>query len=135
MQKLPAMYAAQRGERGRKGQSSESRVAEAVHQRVDVLARLAHGAVAAVEAGVVGQAGGVEDGCDRDAQTLVGGGKDGRQARHSAAVVVDGLDGRLRGVAGGDGGGQNEDVLALDHRGEVVAEDDLAAAGVLGVMT
>ena len=88
MQKLPAMHAAQRGERGRKGQSSEGRVAEAVHQRVDVLARLAHGTVAAVEAGVVGQAGGVEDGCDRDAQTLVGGGKDGRHLIHPQKYIL-----------------------------------------------
>ena len=62
----------------------------------------------------------------------MGGGEDGRQARHGAAVVVDCLDGRLHGVAGGDGGRQDEDVLASDHRGEIVAEDDLAAAGVLG---
>jgi len=68
----------------------------------------------------------------RDAQTLVGGGDDGRQSCHGAAVVVDRLDGRMHGVAGGDGGRQDEDVLALDHRGEIVAEDDMAAAGVLG---
>ena len=62
----------------------------------------------------------------------MGGGEDGRQARHGAAVVVDRLDGCLHGVAGGDGGRQDEDVLAPDHRGEIVAKDDLAAAGVLG---
>ena len=55
----------------------QRRVAEAVHQRVDMLAGLAHGAVAAVEAGVIRQAGGVEDGRDLVAQTLMGGGKDG----------------------------------------------------------
>ena len=87
--RTPRHAAARRGERGRKISDSEGRIAEAVHQRVDVLAGLAHGAVAAVEAGVVGQAGGVEDRGDRDAQTLVGGGEDGRQARHGAAVVVD----------------------------------------------
>ena len=55
----------------------QRRIAEAVHQRVDVLAGLAHGAVAAVEAGVIRQAGGVEDGRDLVAQTFMGGGKDG----------------------------------------------------------
>ena len=57
--RTPRHAAAQRGERGRKISDSEGRIAEAVHQRVDVLAGLAHGAVAAVEAGVVRQAGGV----------------------------------------------------------------------------
>ena len=132
IKELPAMQLHSGEKEGGKISDSEGRIAEAVHQRVNVLARLAHGAVAAVEAGVVGQAGGVEDGGDRDAQTLVGSGEDGRQARHGAAVVVDRLDGRLHGVAGGDGGRQDEDVLALDHRGEIVAEDDLASAGVLG---
>ena len=57
--RTPRHAAARRGERGRKISDSEGRIAEAVHQRVDVLAGLAHGAVAAVEAGVVGQAGSV----------------------------------------------------------------------------
>jgi len=59
--RTPRHAAARRGERGRIISDSEGRIVEAVHQRVDVLARLAHGAVVAVEAGVVGQAGGVED--------------------------------------------------------------------------
>ena len=53
------------------GGSLQGRVAEAVDQCVDVLAGLAHGAVTAVIAGVVRQAGGVEDGGDRVAHALV----------------------------------------------------------------
>ena len=100
-----------------------------------MLAGLAQGAVAAVKAGVVRQAGGVKDGGDFIAHALMGGGKNSGKACHGAAVVVHGLHSGLHGVAGGDGGRQDEDVLAPDHRGEIVAEDDLAAAGVLGVMT
>ena len=96
-----------------------------------MLARLAHGALAGIEAGVIGQVGGVKNRGDRDAQALGGGGEDGAQACHSAAVVVDRLDRSLHGVAGGDGSSQDQHMLALDHGGQIVAQDDLAAGGVL----
>ena len=96
-----------------------------------MLACLAQGALAGVIAGVIGQAGGVKDGSHRDAGARGGGGKDGGQAGHHAAVVVDSLDRGLRRVAGGDGGGQDEHMLALDHGGQIVTQDDLAAGGVL----
>src|SRR5699024_1758689 len=63
---------------------------------------------------------------------LVGGGEDGRQARHLPAVVLHRLHGRLDGVAGGDGGRQDQHVPAPHHGGDVVPQDDLAARGVLG---
>ena len=53
------------------GSIYERRVAEAVYQRVNVLPGLAQGAVAGVEAGVIRQTGGVEDGGDRVAEALV----------------------------------------------------------------
>ena len=71
-----------------------------------MLACLAQGALAGVIAGVIGQAGRIKDGSHRDAGARGGGGKDGGQAGHRAAVVVDSLDRGLRRVAGGDGGGQ-----------------------------
>ena len=113
------------------GGSLQGGIAEAVDEGVDALARLAQGAVTGIEAGVVGQVGRVEDGRDRDAQAVGGGGEDGRQACDRAAVVVDSLDGSLCGVAGGDGSRQDEHMLALDHGGQIVAQDDLAAGGVL----
>ena len=61
----------------------------------------------------------------------MGGGKNSGKACHGAAVVVHGLHSGLHGVAGGDGSGQNEHMLALDHGGQIVAQDDLAAGGVL----
>ena len=85
----------------------QCRIAEAVDQCIDVLARLAHGALAGIEAGVIGQVGGVKNRGDRDAQAFGGGGEDGAQACHSAAVVVDRLDRSLHGVAGGDGSSQD----------------------------
>ena len=108
----------------------QRRIAEAVYQRVNVLPGLAQGAVAGVEAGVIRQAGGVEDGGDRVAEALVGGGKNSRKPCHDAAVVVYGFHGCLNGVAGGDGCGQNEDVLALDHGSKIIPQNDLAAGGV-----
>ena len=68
------------------GGSLQGGITEAVDEGVDALTRLAQGAVAGIEAGVVGQVGRVEDGRDRDAQAVVGGGEDGRQARDRAAV-------------------------------------------------
>lgn len=38
----------------------QCRIAEAVDQCIDMLARLAHGALAGIEAGVIGQVGGVK---------------------------------------------------------------------------
>jgi hypothetical protein len=61
----------------------------------------------------------------------MGGGKNSGKACHGAAVVVHGLHSGLHGVAGGDGSGQNEHMLALDHGGQIVTQDDLAAGGVL----
>ena len=45
----------------------QRRIAEAVDQCIDMLARLAHGALAGIEAGVIGQVGGVKNRGDRDA--------------------------------------------------------------------
>ena len=77
----------------------QCRIAEAVDQCIDMLARLAHGALAGIEAGIIGQVGGVKNRGDRDAQALGGGGEDGAQACHGAAVVVDRLDRGLHSVA------------------------------------
>ena len=52
----------------------QRRIAEAVDQCIDMLACLAHGALAGIEAGVIGQVGGVKNRGDRD-------------ARHSVAVA------------------------------------------------
>lgn len=49
----------------------QCRIAEAVDQCIDMLARLAHGALAGIEAGVIGQVGGVKNRGDRDAQHSV----------------------------------------------------------------
>ena len=94
-----------------------------------MLPGLAQGAVAGVEAGVIRQTGGVKDGGDRVAKALVGGGENRRKSGHDAAVVVYGFHGCLNGVAGGDGRCQNEDVLALDHGGKIIPQNDLAAGG------
>ena len=60
----------------------------------------------------------------------MGGGENRRKSGHDAAVVVHGFHGCLNGVAGGDGCRQNEDVLALDHGGKIIPQNDLAAGGV-----
>ena len=46
-------------------------------------------------------------------------------------IGLQGLDGGLRGVARGHRRGQDQHVLAFDHGLDVVAEDQLAARGVL----
>ena len=96
-----------------------------------MLPGFAQGAVAGVEAGVIRQTGGVKDGGDRVAQALVGGGKNSRKPCHDAAVVVHGFHGCLNGVAGGDGCRKDEHVLALDHGGKIIPQNDLAAGSVL----
>ena len=73
-----------------------------------------------------------EDGVDREALALVHTGEDGAHAGSLAAVIADGFQGGLDGVAGGDGGRQHQHVLAHDHGGVVLTEEQLGAGGVLG---
>lgn len=70
---------------------SECRISETVHQCVDADTRLAQGAFAGVVAGVIGQAGRVEDGGHRDAEARGNRGEDGRQAGNGAADPVGGF--------------------------------------------
>ena len=81
---------------------------------------------------VVGQVVRVKDAGHGVASAFVDRGKDGRHACGLAAVVTDGFDRALHRVAGGDGCRQHQHVLVCDHRGRVLAEDQLAAGGMLG---
>ena len=70
-----------------------------------------------------------EDGVDLKALAHILAGEDGAHAGGLAAVVADSVHSSLYGIAGGDGGGQDQHVLAHDHGGRVVAEDQLGAGG------
>lgn len=75
---------------------------------------------------------GIKDGIDGIAVTFGCGCKDGGNTHGFAAVVIDGVDCRLGGIACGDRNGENENVLAADHGCDVIAEHKLRAGGVLG---
>ena len=101
------------------------RIAEAVDQGVDFLPGLAVGALPVVVAGVAGK---VLNGVDRPdgvALHLVYGAVNGRHTRHGAAVIGDGLQGALGGIARGNGSHEHQNVLAPDHALGIVPENDL----------
>ena len=102
----------------------------AIDQRVELHARPAHRAFAGGIAGVTVEIVLIVDAHDREAFTGIHTGEDRADTGRDAAVIADRLDGGLRGISGGDGGRQNQHMLAHDHRRGVVAEDQLAAGGV-----
>ena len=66
------------------------------------------------------------------AVALADGGEDRGHADHHAAVIIERVNRREGGLARCDGCRQNQDVLVMHHRREVVAENHLAAADKLG---
>lgn len=111
---------------------SELGEAEAVGQRVDLAALLAHRAVAEGVRLVAGQVGGGEEMGDRVALDLVLHAEHGGDPLGDAAVVGDAFERAVDRLAGGDRGEQQEHVPAGEHRDEVVAEDHLPVGVELG---
>ena len=102
-----------------------------IHQCVHLDTCLAHGAVVADGALIVAQKRTAENGGHREALTFVHAGEDGADTHRNAAVVIDGFDTGLGGIAGGQAGGENQNTLAHDHRGGIVAEKKLTADSML----
>ena len=75
---------------------------------------------------------GVENGNDGKTFAFIHTGKYGADTHRDAAVIPNGFDGGLGGVTRGDRGGQHQHMLAHDHGGGIVPEQQLAAAGMLG---
>ena len=104
-----------------------------VDQRVQAVSGLAQGAIVAVGALVIVQhVPGIENGNHGEALALLYAGENGADAHGNAVIVADGFHGGLGGVAGGHGSGQHQYVLAHDHGGGIIPEQQLAAAGMLG---
>lgn len=103
-----------------------------IHQRVQLDARLAKGAVVAAGAPVVGHhVILIENGRDGIALAFVHAGENGADAHGDAVIIPDSLHGCLGGVARGHGRSQHQHVLAHDHRGQIIAEQQLAAGRML----
>ena len=100
-------------------------VAVGIDQGVQASALLAVGAVLVVVAFVIGQVVLGEDAVDLLAADLIGHGVQGRNAHDLAAVVTDGLDALLGGIAGGAGSHQHQHMLVADHGLDVVTEEHL----------
>ncbi len=73
----------------------------------------------------------VEDGMNRISAAFIDHGENRAYACHRSAVVLNRFDTALDGIAGCDGGCENQHMLAGDHRLDVIAEDELASGGVL----
>lgn len=106
-------------------------VAVPVDQCVHRDALLAVGAVGVVVAPVVRQRADVEDAVDLHPVHLADVAEDGGDASGHAAVELDGFDGLMHRVAGGDGGHEDDAVPVLDEGLVVVPEDELTGVGVL----
>ena len=102
------------------------RVPEAVDQCIDLLPLLAKRAFVRGVRGVILKVIGVKDGAHGKGRAGFLRGKDRADARNVTAVIVDRLDGGLRGIARGYGGGQDQHVLTAHGGHRVVAEDQLA---------
>ena len=103
-----------------------------IDQRVDLLALFAHGALVGRTAHIAGQVLRIEDRTNGIARAGVHRGEDGTDTYNHAAVILDGFNRRLCGVARGHRARKDEHVLALDHGHDIIAEEKLAARGVLG---
>ena len=105
--------------------------AKAVHQRIQLAAPLAVGALPVVIALVVGQIVHGVDGADGITLHLIHGPVDGGNAGHLAAVVAHGFDALVGGKAGGHRSHQHQHMLVADHGLDIVPEDDLGVGIVL----
>ncbi len=74
----------------------------------------------------------IEDRGNGDAIALADGGEDRRYADDMAAVILDRVDRGKRGLARGDGRGEDQYMLVIDHRAGIVAEHHLTVAHELG---
>lgn len=108
-------------------------IAVAVDQSVQTAAFLAEGAVVVVVALIIGQIAGGIDGADLDGLIfqLVHGPVDAGDADHLAAVIFGACDAALGGIAGGDAGHQDQNLLVPDVGLNIVTEDHLVEGVVL----
>ena len=104
----------------------------AVDETVDLDSRLAHGAIAGGVDLVIGNVLFVVNALNGEPFTFLRASEDGANANGDTAVITDRFDCGFRGIACGDGCRENENVLADDHGSDIIAEDDLASAGVFG---
>ncbi len=86
-----------------------------------------------VEALVVGQVVHGIDGTDGITGNLVHSTVNGSNTCHTAAVVLNCLDGTLGGKAGGDGCHQNQNVLTPDHGLDIVTENNLGIGVIFSI--
>ena len=70
----------------------------------------------------------IEDRGNGDIVTLADGSEDRRYADDMAAVVFDRVDRGKRGLARGNGRGEDQHMLVLDHRAGIIAEHHLSVA-------
>lgn len=106
--------------------------AEAIYEGVYLLSLFTEGAFVSRMGEIIAEVLGIEYGADVITCALVESCKYRADACYGTVIILDRLDSRLSGISRGDRCGENENVLALDHRNDIVTEDKLASRGVLG---
>lgn len=103
-----------------------------VDETVKLGTRLAQGTIVSGMAFVIEDVVFIVNASHGETFAFVDAGENGTYALGQSVIIADGFDGSLCGIACGDRCRQNENVLAHDHGGNIIAEDHLVAADVFG---
>ena len=106
--------------------------AVAVDQTVDLDACLAHGTFAVRVGFEAGEVVFIINAADGEAFAFLCAGKNRADTDGKTVIVADRFDGGFCRITGGNRSRQYQNVFADDHGRDVVAENDLASAGVFG---